>query len=61
MKTLQTKTNDPMSSLLSEIKIINEKDIMSNDLPFVRNYEEAIIYELMTLYNKNSNRKNAFI
>lgn len=39
VKTLQTKTNDPMSSLLNEIKILNEKDVAKDDIPFVKNYE----------------------
>jgi hypothetical protein len=29
-----------MSSLLSEIKILNERDIGKDDLPYVRAYEE---------------------
>ena len=40
LKTLLNKTNEPVSSLLSEIKILNERDIGKDDLPYVRAYEE---------------------
>ena len=39
VRTLQTKSSGPMSGVLQEIKILSDKDILKEDLPFIRNYE----------------------
>lgn len=43
VRTLQGKSDEPMSSLLQEIKILSDKDILKEDLPYIRIYEEVLI------------------
>ena len=61
VRTLQGKSNIPMNSVLQEIKVLGEKDILKEDLPFVRTYEEILISELLNVYNKNENRRSACV
>lgn len=45
VKTLQSKTksDEPLSSLINEIRILNDKEIAETDQCFVKAYEEDII------------------
>ena len=61
VRTLQGKSNTLMNSVLQEIKILGDKDILKEDLPFLRTYEEVLISELLNIYNKNENRRSASV
>ena len=57
VKTLQLKGKDPIESVLSDVKILNEKEVNSKDAVYVRAYEENILKELVSIFNRIGNRK----